>query len=238
MSGWKPKRFWQQASPAAAEGGFQILLDGRPVRTPAKTLLVLPSLALAEATAAEWNAQEGEVDPATMPFTRMANSAMDKVLPQKEAVAEMLAAYGGADLLCYRAAAPAGLAARQAQAWDPLLDWAAQALDAPLKVTTGIIHIDQPQASLAALTHRVQRFSPYEMAAFHDLVALSGSLILAFAVSEGFAPPQALWDISRIDEKWQEEQWGVDAEAAALATLKQADFLHAARFLDLSRRTG
>ncbi len=236
MTEWKAKRFWTEAQVAEVEGGWEVRLDGRPVRTPGKQPLVLPTLALAEAIAAEWDAQEGVIDPLSMPCTRTANSAIEKVAPQKAEVAALLAAYGESDLLCYRAEGPAALIERQAAAWDPLLDWARTVLGAPLVPTAGIVHVAQPADSLSRLAARVAALGPFELAAFHDLVALSGSLVIALAVLDGHAPPEALWDVSRIDEMWQEEQWGTDEEAAEAAARRRGDFLQAKTFLDLVAR--
>ncbi|EYD73445.1 ATP12 family chaperone protein [Limimaricola hongkongensis] len=233
MSDWKAKRFWKAASAAPAEGGWQVLLDGRPVRTPAKAALVLPTRALAEAVAAEWQAQEERIDPGAMPATRTANSAIDKVTATRAEVAGMLAAYGGSDMLCYRAEGPAELVARQAAEWDPLLDWAATRFDARLAVTAGIMPVAQDAAALERLGAPVHAMEPFALSAFHDLVALSGSLVLAFAVTEGRLDPQEAWRLSRLDEEWQIEQWGVDDEAEALAQRKRAAFLDAARFWTL-----
>ena len=233
MSGWAAKRFWSGARAEACDDGFTVHLDARPVRTPAKAPLVLPTLALAEAVAAEWEAQSGLVNPATMPFTRTANSAIDKVAPQFDEVVAIVAAYGGTDLLCYRAPGPEPLVARQAASWDPLLDWAATALEAPLRATSGVMHCAQPPASLAALTARVAALTPFQIAAFHDLVALSGSLVLALATTAGRLDAEAAWRLSRIDEDWQAELWGVDDEAAELAALKHAAFAQAYRFFEL-----
>jgi chaperone required for assembly of F1-ATPase len=233
MSAWSARRFWTDATIREEGGGFAILLDTRPVRTPLKAPLILPTEALAREVAAEWQAQTGTVNPATMPFTRTANSAIDTVVPQHQAVVDMLAAYGGTDLLCYRATGPADLVARQAAAWDPLLDWSATALDAPLRTTAGVMHVDQPTASLAALTAAVDALSAFQLAAFHDLVALSGSLVLALAVTRHRLTAEDAWALSRIDEIWQIEQWGDDEEAAELAARKRADFLQADRFFAL-----
>ena len=235
MSVWAPRRFWTAASVVPAEGGFAVHLDGRPVRTPLKAPLVLPTRALAEEVAAEWQRVEGKVDPSVMPFTRMANSAIDKVAPQFDAVAEMLSEYGGSDLTCYRAERPQGLVARQCEGWDPLLDWAATAFAAPLHATVGVMHREQPAASLAALSAAVHALTPFQLAAFHDLVALSGSLVLALAVTRGRLSAEEAWGLSRIDETWQIEEWGEDEEAAELAARKHADFLQADRFFTLCR---
>lgn len=235
MSEWKRKRFWKAAEVVAEDDGYAVRLDGRPLKTPAKAALSLPSEALARAVAAEWEAQEDEVDPRTMPCTRTANSALDKVAVQQAEVADMLAEYGGTDLLCYRADSPAELVARQAAAWDPMLDWAARDLGAPLRVGQGVMHVPQPSDSTARLRDIVHAHDAFELAALHDLVAMSGSLILALAAARDVAPADEIWQISRIDETWQAEQWGDDEEAAALAAYKRAEFLHAKRFIDLVR---
>lgn len=233
MSAWTARRFWTTASAVPADSGFAVHLDSRPVRTPLKAPLILPTLALAEAVAAEWQAQEGKVKPDTMPVTRTANSALDKVAPQHAAVADMLAAYGESDLLCYRAEGPEGLIQRQALAWDPLLDWAATTLSAPLLVTTGVMHVTQPPESLATLSRLVHQLDPFRLAAFHDLVAISGSLVLALAVIRGRLTASDAWTLSRTDEDWQISLWGEDEEAAEHSALKRQAFLAADRFYGL-----
>lgn len=233
MTEWAPRRFWTSASAVPAEDGFAVLLDARPLRTPRKAPLVLPTAALAEAVAVEWQAQGETVVPATMPFTRMANSAIDTVASQIDTIAGMVADYGGSDLLCYRAEGPEALVAEQALAWDPLLEWAADALGAPLRVTTGVVHVPQPEASLAALRGQVSGLTPFRLAAFHDLVALSGSLVLALAVTRNRVGVEDAWRVSRIDEDWQIAQWGEDEEAADVARRKHEAFLLADRFYAL-----
>ncbi|RAP39739.1 ATPase [Rhodovulum viride] len=235
MTEWALKRFWTEAGIGTAEGGYAVLLDGRPVKTPAKMPLVVPTRAMAEAIALEWDAQDAQVAPLTMPVTRAANAAIDKVRVQRAEVAELIAAYGESDLLCHRAESPPALARRQAAAWDPLLAWAAEALGAPLTPTVGVIPMRQPAESLARLRARVAGFDPFELTALHDLVGLSGSLVIGLAAAETVETPERLWDLSRIDETWQEEQWGSDAEAAEAAAARRRDFLQARRFLDLSR---
>jgi chaperone required for assembly of F1-ATPase len=234
MSEWAPRRFWQDATTRSAEGGHTVILDDKPVRTPAKAPLVVPTEALAAQIAAEWQAQDERIDPGTMPFTRMANSAIDKVAVQHAAVADMLAAYGDADLLCYRADAPDSLVARQQEHWDPMLDWAEAALGARLQARSGVMHVAQPEAALQTLAARVHALDSFALAAFHDLVSLSGSLVLGFAATHDARPDDELWALSRLDETWQQEQWGVDEEAEAVARLKREAFLHAARFYRLS----
>lgn len=227
---WKAKRFWTAATVSPAPGGFAVALDGRPVRTPAKTPLVVPTEAVAQAIAAEWDAQTGLVRPDTMPFTRTANSALDKVAPQFDAVVDNLASYGGTDLLCYRATDPQALIDRQDAGWNPLLDWAADAHDARLRTVPGVIFVAQDAGALARLHGAVAAQSSFQIAAFHDLVAISGSLILALAVTAGRLTADAAFDLSRIDEHWQAELWGIDEDAAVLESLKKQAFTLAARF--------
>jgi chaperone required for assembly of F1-ATPase len=235
MSNWAPKRFWKQAEAVDCEGGFTVRLDGRPVKTPAKSPLVVPTLAMAEAVAAEWQAQDQKIRPETMPFTRSANSAIDKVSVQFDEVAGLIAAYGSSDLLCYRAPAPTELTERQAAAWDPLLDWAAEALSARLTAVSGIMPVEQPADAIKALEAQVRALTPYELAGVHDLVAISGSLVLGLAVFTGRLTAEAAWDASRIDEAWQNELWGEDEEAAEFEAVRRDALLHAARFCQLCR---
>ena len=235
MNDWAPKRFWTEANVVERGGGFSVDLDGRAVKTPYKQPLILPTRAMAQAVAAEWQAQTDKIDPTTMPATRAANSAIDKVAPQHADVVALLAAYGENDLLCYRAAAPDSLVALQKDAWDPWLAWSAQALDAPLHVTTGIMPITQPLESIARLHARVAQFDNFALTGFHDLVQLSGSLVLAFAVSMGKLTPQEAWPLSRIDEDFQISQWGDDEEAAEVAAIKRQAFIDGAAFIEMSR---
>lgn len=233
MSDWAPKRFWKTTQTTKVDQGFGVLLDNRPVRTPAKALLYVPSEALAERIASEFDAQQDKINPLTMPFTRTANAALDKVAVQHGEVADMLADYGDSDLLCYRAAGPTELVSRQSDNWDPLLDWAEQALGARLLPRTGVIHAPQDPDALLTLRSRVHDMSAFELAAFHDLVSISGSLILGFAAKLDAFPAEDLWTLSRLDEIWQEEQWGTDDEAQEMADFKKAAFLHAYRFMRL-----
>ena len=230
MADWQQKRFWTQVEIAQQELGYTVLLDGRLVKTPAKTLLALPTKALAEAVAAEWRAQVETVRPETMPYTRRANAALDKVTRQFQDVLNMLAAYGETDLLCYRAAQPAELNARQAEAWDPLLEWAGQTYGAILHSTSGVTYLAQAAESVLNLAAPMQRLSAFQLTAFHDLVTFPGSLVAALAVIEGHLKPEQAWELCRLDEIWQEEQWGIDEEATTHAALKKSDFLAAYDF--------
>jgi len=239
MTGWNLRKvFWTGVAVLPEGAGWVIALDARRVRTPAKAALVLPTRGLAERVAAEWAAQRVQVDPRTMPVTRMANAAIDKVCPQRAEVADLLAAYGGSDLLCYRAPGPQALRDRQALAWDPMLDWAATMLGGRLRVGTGVAPVPQDPAALTALAAPVHAADPFQLTALHDLVALSGSLVLALAVAQGRLTPTQGWAASRIDEDWQAELWGQDAEAQDSARRKQADFLLAAQFFTLAARSG
>ena len=234
MSTWKAKRFWKQALVLPCDGGFTVLLDARPLRTPAKRVLVMPNAALAEAIAAEWEAQQGPVRPETMPMTRYANSAQEKVAPRLSEVADYIATYAGTDLLCYRATGPEPLIARQAEAWDPVLAWSETEHQAPLVTVQGVMPVPQPPESLIRLRAALQGFTAFQLAGFHDLVGLSGSLVLPLAVVSGQLAAEAGFDLARIDECWQAEIWGQDELAAEQAANKRRDFLNAFAFWQLS----
>jgi len=224
------KRFWTDVTVNETSAGFAVTLDKHPLRTPAKSDLVVPTDALARLIADEWQAVETVVTPETMPITRRANAAIDKVAPQKDAVAEMLAAYGGTDLLCYRAGHPEELDARQSAAWDSLLDWADTTFGARLNVTTGVVPVAQDGAALDRLAAPVARLAAFPLTGFHDLVVLSGSLIIALAAVKGHAPIESLWNASQVDEEWQAQLWGEDEEARAASDKKRHEFLDAFRF--------
>jgi chaperone required for assembly of F1-ATPase len=226
------KRFYKEAAAGAAG---EVTLDTRAVKTPARNPLALPTPALAEAIAAEWNAQGEEVRPRTMPLTGLANAAIDRVAPDKEAFAAGLASYGESDLLCYRAEAPAALVARQAAEWDPLLAWARRRYDVDFEIVAGVIHRPQPAATVARLQHAVVSRTAWELAALSPLVTLSGSLVIALALAEEAAALDAAWAAATLDESWQAEQWGEDEEAAARLEARRAEFEAADRFLRLLR---
>lgn len=220
MSAWAAKRFWTSTSVVAVEGGYAVHLDARPVKTPSKKLLVLPNSVMAEAIAVEWEAQQELIKPDTMPMTRYANSALEKVAPQFDAVADHVATYAETDLLCYRATAPQGLIDRQNATWDPWLDWAARDLNAPLIATAGVMYIPQHPHSLSNLRAQMDTMTAFHLSAFHDLVAISGSYVLALAMARGLLSAERGFSCSRIDEHWQIEQWGQDDEANSLAASK------------------
>jgi chaperone required for assembly of F1-ATPase len=233
---WPRRRFWRAAQVQPEAGGYGVALDARALRTPEGAPLAVPTAALAQAIAAEWEAVDGEIRPERLPLTRAANSAIDRVARRREAVVEGIADYGHSDLLCYRAAEPATLAARQAAGWDPWLQWSAQALHAPLIAVTGVMHEPQPAPSLAALRAAVAEEDAFGLTALHELVSLSGSLVLGLAVARRALGAAAAWELSRIDETWQAEQWGLDAEAEAAAEARRADFLRAEAMLALLGR--
>ncbi|RVT82564.1 ATPase [Rhodobacteraceae bacterium CCMM004] len=231
MSAWAARRFWEAAHVEPLDGGgYGVRLDARELRTPSGLALILPSRAMAEAIAQEWNAQEGVIRPLTMPATRAANAAIEKVAPQRRAVAVGLADYGGTDLLCYRAVAPATLVAEQAALWDPYLDWAADRYGARLRPTQGVMPVAQDPGALARLAAPLLRLDAFQLAAMSDLVSLPGSLILGLAVAEGRATAEDAWTAAQLDEDWQARQWGHDAEAERAAAAKGAAFVAAARF--------
>jgi chaperone required for assembly of F1-ATPase len=227
------KRFYQRADVADRDGGFTLLLDGKPVRTPGKRQLLLPSRALAEAVAEEWRAQKERIDPATMPLTKLANSAIDGVPGREDDVIGDILNYAGSDLLCYRAEGPRGLVEAQRAQWDPVLAWAKSTLGAPLVLAEGIVHVAQPQASLDRLREALRAHSPFGLAALHVMTGLTGSALLALGVALGRMTPDEAWKAAHVDEDWQIAQWGEDAEAASRRAARQRDFDAAARALAL-----
>ena len=227
------KRFYKDVAVISGEAAHEIQLDGRPVRTPARAALALPTARLAEAVAEEWRRQGDTVDPRSMPFTGLANGAIDQIAPNRESFAAGVANYGTSDLLCYRAEGPAQLVEREAAAWDPLLDWARRRYDVTFRVTQGIIPVDQPPETLERLDAAVKALDPFTLAGLSTLVTLSGSLVCGLAVVEGGHDADTIWTASEIDEAWEVEQWGEDAEAAARSARRREEFAMARRFCEL-----
>ncbi|MGN6375443.1 MAG: ATP12 family chaperone protein [Sphingomonas sp.] len=225
------KRFWQDVAVA----GGEIRLDDRPVRTPGRAPLIVPYPDAAEAIAEEWRAVAGEIDPRAMPLTGFANAAIDRIAPDVASFAAGLARYGESDLFCYRADSPVELVARQRQAWDPLLDWARGRYDVQFAVTSGVMHVPQPEATLARLGKAVAARTPFELAALSPIVTVTGSLVAALALLERAADAATVWHAARIDEEWQAEQWGEDELAVRARDAHRADFEAGARFLALLR---
>ncbi|MFS4438046.1 ATP12 family chaperone protein [Paracoccaceae bacterium GXU_MW_L88] len=232
---WQAKKFWKEVSVVPEGDGFTVALDGRAIKTPSKAPLILPTKALAEAVAEEWRAVDEVIQPDAMPVTRAANSALDKVAVQRGAVIDMLASYGETDLLCHRADSPEGLVERQEAGWDPMLLWAREALQAPLVATVGIMPAKQPATSLEQIRAAIAEHDDFALTALHDLIMLSGSAVLGLAVAHGQITADDAWALSLIDEHWQEEQWGEDAEAKALENTKKESFFAADRFLKMTR---
>jgi chaperone required for assembly of F1-ATPase len=210
-----------------------ILLDGRPVKTPGRASLAPPSASLAGAIADEWNEQGETIDPRAMPLTGLANAAIDRIAPAMEAFAHGLAVFGESDLLCYRAEGPAPLVARQAEHWDPILAWAEARYGVSFAVTAGIVHTPQPDETVARLAAATGTRDAFELAGLSPLVTVSGSLIIALALAEGAISLDAAWAAATLDEQWQAEHWGEDADATKALAGRRADFAAAARFLSL-----
>ena len=227
------KRFYKEAIARPGEGGHQILLDERPVKTPARQPLAVPSERLGQAIAEEWRAQGEEIDPRSMPLTGLANAAIDRVEPDKEAFARGLALYGESDLLCYRAEAPAGLVARQSELWDSPLAWARRRFDINFEIVPGIMHRPQPRHTIEQLGQAAAARSAFELAALSPVVTIGGSLVLALALIEGEIDLETAWAAATLDEQWQLEQWGSDAEAEKALDSRRRDFEAAYLFLKL-----
>lgn len=219
-----PRRFYTEVAAAPGEGGWRVLLDGRQVRTPAKAVLVLPSELLARAAAAEWAAQGEHIDPFTMPVTRLCHVALDRTGDVRAQAAAEVARFARTDLLSHRAG-ESGLAARQAAAWDAWLAWAATALDAPLNAAASLTALEQPDASIAALERRALALDDFRLTALVSSAPILGSAILAFALLEGEGDAESLFAASRVDEEYQAERWGEDAEAALAAANRKRDLL-------------
>jgi chaperone required for assembly of F1-ATPase len=229
------RRVYKSAEIVAHEAGFGVTLDGRAVKTPSKRELIVATEALAAAIAAEWNAQDSEVRPPEMPLTQIANAAIDRMGPQRASIIEQLAAYAGTDAVCYRAARPPELASRQQAVWQPLVDWAVLRYDAPLEVTAGVIPIAQPAASLNAFAAAVAEHDDFALAALHLATAACGSLVIALALVEGRLGPDEAFAASQLDESFQIEAWGEDAEQAQRRRALAGDIAAAAAFLSLLR---
>jgi chaperone required for assembly of F1-ATPase len=227
------KRVYTSVDSRRADDGWGIALDGRPLRTPAKRELTVPGEALAAAIAAEWDAQESDIRPETMPLTRLAATAIDRTAEKRADIVAEIANYAATDLLCYRAERPPALAARQEAVWQPLLDWAAGRYDAGLAVTAGIVPTAQSPASLKAYAAAVAALDHFRLTALQAATAASGSLILALALHEKRLDAEAAFAASQLDETFQIEAWGEDAEAARRRRALAADIAAAARFLDL-----
>jgi chaperone required for assembly of F1-ATPase len=227
------KRVYKEVMTRPVGAGWGVALDGRPVRTPGKNELVVPSEPLAAAIGAEWDAQQDEIRPASMPLTRLAATAIDRTAAQRDQVVDEIAGYAGTDLVCYRADHPPALAARQQAVWQPLINWATSRYDAALAVTCGVIPTRQSPAALKAFAAAVAAQDNFRLTALHALTAACGSLVIALAVLEGRLDAAEAFAASQLDETFQVEAWGEDAEASVRREALAADIAAAARFLEL-----
>ncbi|MDB5558983.1 MAG: ATPase [Enterovirga sp.] len=235
-TGEAPKRFFTQAGVAEREGGFVLTLDGRPARTPGRAPLALPTRALAEAVAAEWDAQGATIDPTTMPLTRLANSTIDGVVPRADEVRADLVRYAGSDLVVYRASEPERLVAEQAAAWDPVHAYARDALGAHFLLSEGVMFVQQPAEAIAAVEAELAREpSPFALAALHVMTTLTGSVLIAMMHAAGRLTVEEAWRAAHADEFFQESRWGEDYEASERRKRREAEFQAASRFLALAR---
>jgi chaperone required for assembly of F1-ATPase len=225
-----PRRFYETAATAAVADGYAVRLDDKPVRTPARRVLAAPTLALAEAIAAEWQAQKDVIDPAKMPLTRLANAIIDGVADAPQPVAAEIAKYLASDLLLYRASSPPGLVERQAQHWDPILYWARRALGVDFKLGEGVVHVAQPEAALAAARAAIP-LEPWRLGAVHAMTTLTGSALIALAMARGALSADAAWQAAHVDEDWNLAQWGRDEMAAARQEFHLSEFQAAATVL-------
>jgi len=227
------KRFYEQAASRATDDGFVVELDGRPIKTPGRAILNAPTAELGEAIAEEWNAQETHIVPETMLVTKLANTALDRVGPRKDEVVEEIAAFGGSDLLCYRAEDPESLVARQSEQWDSLLDWLDRQYQARLELASGVIFKEQPPETLARLNKVVSARSAFELAGLHQAVSLCGSLVLGLALLEFHVTADQAHDLAHLDEAWQAERWGWDEEAQARLEERRKMLKATAKYLEL-----
>ena len=227
------KRFWTAVTIGEGGGGWSVMLDGRPIKTPARLPLAVPTQALALAIAEEWSALGDTVDPRALPLTGIANAALDRVAPSKQSFADGLARYAEADLACYRADGPESLVRRQEEEWDRLLSWARRRYDVDFVITAGLMHVEQPHATVERLSHALAVLDPFQLAGLSPIVTIGGSLIAALGVLEKAVPPDEAWNAVSLDEQWQLERWGADAEAETALQNKRCDFLSGTRFLEL-----
>jgi chaperone required for assembly of F1-ATPase len=227
------KRFWKEVTTVEEPRGHGLRLDGKPVRTPAREPLFVPSERLCEAIAREWRAVGAEFNPRDMPLTGLANGAVDRIAPDPTTFAAGLAKYAEGDLLFYRAEGPAPLVSRQAELWDPLLGWARRRFDVDFRTTSGLMHVPQPQATVDRLSHAIHALDAFALAGLAPVVTIGGSLVVGLAVYEKAFSVEQGWEAVSIDEHWQLEQWGEDAEARMALENRRRDFLAGAQFLEL-----
>ena len=226
------RRFYKDVS---VTDDLAIALDGRPVKTPLKSSLRLPSRALADAVGDEWAAQGEDIKPATMILTTLANTAIDRVGLHREAIESEVLDYANSDLVCYRTDRPPDLVALQVRFWNPIVDWARTDLDAPFEVTSGIIHLPQPEAALSAFSMALKNLNDFELSAFYTIMTLTGSALIAMMLARRAITPEAAWTAAHVDEDYQIEHWGQDDEARDRRIGRHAEFMACCRFMDLAR---
>jgi chaperone required for assembly of F1-ATPase len=232
MNSKRPKRFYSQVE-IKRNGTFAILLDGRPLKTPLKRDLILPSAPLAKAIAAEWAAQGERIDPEQMLITKLANTAIDRVAGDRRRVIGELVQYASSDLVCYRAAEPESLAARQGELWDPVLTWAEETLGVGFFAIQGVVHKPQPEDALRAVARYLGQFDAMSLSALYNLTTLAGSVLIALALESGFLEPERAWLAAHVDEDWQIERWGRDEDAAQRRSRRREEFDATVNFLNL-----
>lgn len=223
------KRFWKEVFVSELEGGFGVALDDKPIKTPAKNILLVPTYELATFVADEWINVGEEINPQTLRFTKLCNASIDSMPDKFEAVVEMLSDYADTDLLCHKSESPEGLVLRQTRIWDPVLTWVEQKHGLKFNQTVGILPVAQPPETREVLKSWLNSLNKFEMMACHDLTVMSGSIIVAKAVCDNYLSASEAWEVSRVDEDWQTEQWGVDEEAEKAANIKFDDFFAATK---------
>jgi chaperone required for assembly of F1-ATPase len=234
MTASPARRFYKHVSVAGTSAPFSVTLDELPLRTPLKRPLDLPTQALAQAVAGEWEMQAEKIEPHTMPLTRLANTALDRVAPDLDRIIGEIVDFAGSDLVCYRAEKPQGLIERQARAWQPVLDWARQALGAEFQPTEGVVHIPQPDVSLRATQDYLARKSPWTLTAIHNATTLTGSALIAAMACDKAIPASEAWAAAHVDEDWQIEHWGWDEEARHRRNHRKREFDICLHFCELS----
>jgi len=228
-----PKRFYKAVTTAQGDSGHVVQLDGRAVRTPAGAVLTLPTAAAATLVAGEYAAQQERIEPLTMPVTRLANTAFDGVSSAADAVLEDILKFSTSDLLCYRADSPEPLVERQSEAWDPVLDWARAELGARFMLAEGVMHVEQPRETIGAVAvHLRKRAEPFRLAAIHLMTSLTGSALLALAVEAKAIDAETAWAAAHVDEDWNIEHWGADAEASERRAGRKRDMMAAVALLE------
>ncbi len=227
------RRFYESVELESSDGTWRVTLDGRPVKTPSKGNLACPTEALARAVASEWQAQGEQISPATMPFTKLVNTALDRVDPDRTRIINEIVSYANSDLLCYRAEQPVGLVARQAKIWNPLLDEFTLAHGGKFTALGGVMHQDQPEETLKAMRNAVDVLTSFQITGLHNAMTLTGSSVMALALTKATNRAIELWTAAHLDEDWQIEQWGEDEDAANQRALREAEFHRTAEFISL-----